>query len=170
MAAQNLTDIGFNGFSFVNGSGAPSVSHNNGRNGDIFYLRRDKSGAVCWLDDVAQFDVARQTTFNNDLNYYGWGVGGFANLMLSETFTRGGVPMLLPHTRHFHKIAVPAGAPAPNPAPGSYDSADVVAHQDLPQTILATGNLATVGTVTRHGHHLHLQGYDVTTIETINSL
>jgi hypothetical protein len=150
MAVNNIADLGFNGFSMADGSPGASVSHINGVNGDLRYLRTTNDGQACLLTD-AQFDFDRQNNFNDSLFAFGW---GHTASMLSEHFMRGGVLVLLHHTVHFHRVTIP-GQPA-------VDSEDVVVNQDNPQLALAgpqAGN-QVVGAVVRHNNHLHVQGFD----------
>src|SRR5699024_10089816 len=72
LATTNTTDLAVIGFSLSDGrSPEPSVSHKNGINGDLRYLRTDQSGAGVLLGQSA-FDMDRQNTFNNTLNRFGW--------------------------------------------------------------------------------------------------
>ncbi|MBC9914173.1 DUF4280 domain-containing protein [Chitinophaga varians] len=79
-------DYTFNGFSHADGSSAPSVSHKNGYNGDLRYLRTDKA-----IDKLNLFsdsetegwkamDTDRQNKFNDALYKFGW------KSMLSQTY------------------------------------------------------------------------------------
>ncbi|MDR0807027.1 MAG: chitinase [Enterobacteriaceae bacterium] len=79
-------DFVFNGFSHKDGSSNPSVSHKNGFNGDLRYLRKDRNGgrtnlfssdkSIGW----AGVDIDRQNKFNDALFKFGW------KSMLSQTF------------------------------------------------------------------------------------
>jgi hypothetical protein len=74
-------DFTFNGFSHSDGSASPSKSHRNGYNGDLRYLRADKSigkidlflsdekGAPCGWKGL---DEVRQNKFNDALFKFGW--------------------------------------------------------------------------------------------------
>jgi hypothetical protein len=97
MAAENINDLGFGGFSNANGDPGVSSSHINGVAGDLRYLRTDFTGGRCLLSD-AEFDYDRQVIFNNNLHAYGFGQ---TSRMLSENFTRNGQQTLLPHTQHY---------------------------------------------------------------------
>ena len=99
MSTTNTQDLTIIGFSNSDGSSsAPSVSHKQGINGDLRYLRTDNSGGPVLLNQSA-FDIERQNTFNNALHKFGW------TDMLSERFTPAGQTgsMLLNHTRHYSK-------------------------------------------------------------------
>jgi hypothetical protein len=161
MAENNIADLGYNGFSLQNGSaGNISVSHINGVNGDLRYLRTDKTGAVCWLNE-AQFDYARQEAFNNSLHFFGW---GRTSNMLSEWFTHGGQQRLLAHTAHLHNVVFNGDRHA---------SRDVIQNTDDPQIITAGDFAGTEvhpgpNQVTRHNHHLHLAGFSEPLVLVIN--
>ncbi|MGN7819448.1 DUF4280 domain-containing protein [Chitinophaga sp. 22536] len=79
-------DYTFNGFSHADGSSAPSVSHKNGYNGDLRYLRTDKAIARLNLFSDSEtegwkaLDTDRQTKFNDALYKFGW------KSMLSQTY------------------------------------------------------------------------------------
>lgn len=99
MSTTNTQDLTIIGFSNSDGnSPAPSVSHKQGINGDLRYLRKDYSGGAVLLNQSA-FDIQRQNTFNNALHRFGW------TDMLSERFTPAGQTesILLNHTRHYNK-------------------------------------------------------------------
>lgn len=99
MSLTNTKDLTIIGFSNADGSSpAPSISHRNGINGDLRYLRKDYSGSQVLLNQ-AEFDISRQNTFNSALNKFGW-----TNL-LSERFVPYGQlnSMLLNHTTHYSK-------------------------------------------------------------------
>jgi hypothetical protein len=156
MAKDDIADLGFNGFSMPDGSAGASVSHINGVNGDLRYLRTNRDGQACTVRD-AQFDYNRQITFTNSLHLYGW---GRTNNMLSERFIRNNQTILLPHTTHFHRVTVNNQ---------SFDSADVNPGVDNPQLVLSgpLANTQVNGPVVRHDHHLHLQGFGFNTIVII---
>ena len=83
-----FSDITINQFSYSDGrSPAPSVSHKNGKNGDLRYLRTDKSGSQT---DVGSnnFDEQREQALTNALYKFGW------KDMISEKYNN----KLLPHT------------------------------------------------------------------------
>ena len=99
VAETKTNDLTVVGFSLSDGSSpAPSVSHKDGKNGDLRYLRKDGSGDAVLLNQK-QFDIERQNTFNAALNKYGW------KSMLSEQFTPAGSSnkMLLDYTKHYSK-------------------------------------------------------------------
>lgn len=76
------TDFVFNGFSGSMGeSPSPSSSHKNGMNGDLRYLRKDKSGSRVHLNLETEngepcgwkgLDENRQNNFNDALYKFGW--------------------------------------------------------------------------------------------------
>lgn len=78
----SFDDFTFNGFSDSEGrSIGGSKSHKNGMNGDLRYLRKDKSGQNVHLilssatGDPCGWkgmDESRQNQFNNTLYKYGW--------------------------------------------------------------------------------------------------
>ena len=83
-----FSDITINQFSYSDGrSPAPSVSHKNGKNGDLRYLRTDKSGSQT---DVGSnnFDEQREQALTNALYKFG------RKDMISEKYNN----KLLPHT------------------------------------------------------------------------
>lgn len=105
MAVNSVYNLGYNGFSAVNGESiGGSVSHINGSAGDLRYITTGRDGGPCLLTD-ADFDYPYQTLFVESLFYYGWSQGtradGSVILMLSERFLLGGVTEQLPHTLHF---------------------------------------------------------------------
>ncbi|MGB8194700.1 MAG: hypothetical protein WCF67_22395 [Chitinophagaceae bacterium] len=165
MAKTNTADLGFNGFSNSDGSAGVSVSHINGVNGDLRFLRTNFSGGPCVLTE-AGFDFNRQSDFHNALHLYGWGQ---LDDMLSENFMLGGVSTILPHCRHYHSTKAGTGIPFRR-------SQDVVQGVDWPQLMLEgplagtqfNGTGVAGATVTRHNHHLHMQGFDVSMIDTVN--
>lgn len=99
VAETKTNDLTVVGFSLSDGSlPAPSVSHKDGKNGDLRYLRKDESGDAVLLNQK-QFDIKRQNTFNAALYKYGW------KSMLSEQFTPAGSSnkMLLDDAKHYSK-------------------------------------------------------------------
>ena len=99
LATTKTTDLTIVGFSMSDGSSpAPSLSHKNGINGDLIYLRTDQSGSGVLLGQK-DFDLNRQNTFNDALYRFGW------KDMLSEEFTPYGQnnTLRLNHTRHYSK-------------------------------------------------------------------
>jgi hypothetical protein len=90
-------DFTFNGFSHSDGSSRPSKSHKNGYNGDLRYLRTDKSGGKVDLFSSDEnlgwksLDVERQNKFNEALYTFGW------NSMLSQYFDG---KKILPHCQN----------------------------------------------------------------------
>lgn len=61
LAECSYTDVTFNGFTSVDGTGSPSVSHINGIAGDFRYLRKDKTGgALNIFNTPTDLDVERQ--------------------------------------------------------------------------------------------------------------
>ena len=85
----NFKDIGVVGFSLSDGkSPAPSTSHKLGKNGDLRYLNTNEKSASTNIRS-SNFDVTRQSAFNEALFKYGW------RDMISERFGNGN---LLPHT------------------------------------------------------------------------
>lgn len=77
MLRCSYEDYVFNGFSHQDGSSRPSTSHKNGYNGDLRYLRKDKSGGRTDLfekDGIgwAGLDEERQNKFNDALYDFGW--------------------------------------------------------------------------------------------------
>jgi len=100
VAETHTTDLTINQFSLSNGgSPDPSVSHVNGKNGDLRYLRKDETGGGVVLGSP-KVDVGRQSTLNNALNKFGW------KDMISERFKSGGSSMLLPHTSSAHERGI----------------------------------------------------------------
>lgn len=66
-------DIACNGFSMPDGSPVVSSSHLNGRNGDIRYLRKDRSGKILDLSATPhELDIKRQIAWNKALYKFGW--------------------------------------------------------------------------------------------------
>ena len=78
MLCCGYKDIIFNGFSHSDGSSKPSKSHKNGYNGDLRYLRKDKTGGKTDLFKDNKnigwkgLDVVRQNKFNDELFKFGW--------------------------------------------------------------------------------------------------
>ena len=86
LATTNTKDLTITGFSLSNGnspkpsvSHIASVSHIDGKNGDLRYFRTDGSGDKVLLGKEG-LDLARQNTFNAALKKFGW------TDMLSEYF------------------------------------------------------------------------------------
>lgn len=89
-SASNVKDLTVVGFSLSDGkSPDPSVSHKQGKNGDLRYLNVDETGASTLVGDK-NLDVDRQSTLNDNLFKYGW------KNMISERRPDGS---LLPHTK-----------------------------------------------------------------------
>lgn len=66
-------DIVCNGFSMPDGSSVVSSSHLNGKNGDIRYLRKDRSGKILGLTATPhELDIKRQIAWNEALYKFGW--------------------------------------------------------------------------------------------------
>lgn len=66
-------DIACNGFSMSDDSPVVSSSHLNGKNGDIRYLRKDRSGKILDLSTTPhELDIKRQIAWNKALYKYGW--------------------------------------------------------------------------------------------------
>lgn len=66
-------DIACNGFSMPDGSPVVSSSHLNGKNGDIRYLRKDRSGKILDLTATPhELDIKRQIAWNEALYKFGW--------------------------------------------------------------------------------------------------
>ena len=83
-----FSDITINQFSYSDGrTPAPSVSYKDGKNGDLRYLRTDKSGSQT---DVGSnnFDKQREQALTTALHKFGW------KDMISEKYNN----KLLPHT------------------------------------------------------------------------
>lgn len=107
MIENNITDLGFNGFSTINGDTGPtSNSHINGVNGDLAYLSKKLDGGIVLLD-TDDFDYERQVLFNKSLHKYFWG----RNKSLLSEFQTKRKPSLLPfcinytetrHNNHLH--------------------------------------------------------------------
>ena len=73
IAEDGYTDITFNGFTSKDGTGAPSVTHYNGLAGDLRYLRKDKSGAVLYINNNPDdLDIGRQEKLIDALVKFGW--------------------------------------------------------------------------------------------------
>ncbi len=88
-AEANIKDLTVIGFSLSDGkSPSPSVSHKDGKNGDLRYLNTEQSGDAT-LVGAANMDVGRQSSLTNGLFKYGW------KDMISEKRADGS---LLPHT------------------------------------------------------------------------
>jgi predicted chitinase len=78
----SFEDFVFNGFSDEEGQSiGGSESHKNGMNGDLRYLRKDKSGNMLYLNNESEtgnpcgwkgLDEIRQNKFNDALYKYGW--------------------------------------------------------------------------------------------------
>lgn len=103
MLDSGYEDFVFNGFSNEKGESiGGSRSHKNGVNGDLRYLRKDKSGKRVHLDIEAEegdpcgwkgMDESRQNNFNDALYKYGW------KSLLSWQY--GPDNKLLNHSKHF---------------------------------------------------------------------
>ncbi len=99
-------DLGVVGFSLQDGSSpSPSVSHVNGVNGDLRYLRTDFSGGPLHLNlEPENFGVKRQDAFNEALFLFGW------KDLLSYRYSLNGVRMLPARTRmvknHHHHLHI----------------------------------------------------------------
>lgn len=66
-------DIACNGFSMPDGSSVVSSSHLNGKNGDIRYLRKDRSRKILDLTATPhEHDIKRQIAWNEALYKYAW--------------------------------------------------------------------------------------------------
>lgn len=66
-------DIACNRFSMSDGSPVVSSSHLNGKNGDIRYLRKDRSGKILDLTATPhELDIKRQIAWNEALYKFGW--------------------------------------------------------------------------------------------------
>jgi RHS repeat-associated protein len=99
VANANIKDLTINQFSNANGSSpAPSVSHKNGTNGDLRYLRTDESGGSVVLGSP-NVDVNRQNTLNDALYLFGW------KDMISERFNGG---QLLDHASSAQERGIPS--------------------------------------------------------------
>lgn len=89
-------DIVCNGFSMSDGSPGKSISHLNGKNGDIRYLRKDKSGEKLDLAKTPdQLDVSRQIAWNKALYRFGW------KNFLGWTYKKNGKVCEFPHTTKY---------------------------------------------------------------------
>ena len=98
-ASTNNKDIMVIGFSEYDGSSPkPSISHKDGKNGDLRYLRTDMSGDAVLLGSK-NLDIKRQNLFNEALYKFGW------KSMLSERFVEYGTSdtILLKHTQHYNR-------------------------------------------------------------------
>lgn len=86
----------------MEGAPAPSVSHKQGKNDDLRYLRTDESGNAVVLGDK-KVDVKRQLALNNSLFKFGW------KDMISEKFKPAGSSKstLLPHTSSAAQRGIP---------------------------------------------------------------
>jgi hypothetical protein len=72
LAEDNTNDLTVTRFSEANGaSPPPSVSHVNGRNGDLRLLSVNQNGERILVND-ATYDIERQNNFNDALNLWGW--------------------------------------------------------------------------------------------------
>ena len=96
-------DIVCNGFSMSDGSPGDSASHLNGKNGDIRYLRKDKSGKKLDLSLTPdELDVIRQVAWNEALYKFGW------KSFLGWPYKHEGKARNLPHTKkwpnHHHHL------------------------------------------------------------------
>lgn len=94
LSETNTLDMSVIGFSLKDGaSPSPSVSHKDGKNGDLRYLSNDYSGKAVLLGSQA-LDISRQSNLNVSLSKYGW------KDMISEKFTPFGSKSstLLPNT------------------------------------------------------------------------
>ncbi|GGH33021.1 hypothetical protein GCM10011418_46940 [Sphingobacterium alkalisoli] len=81
LAETGISDLTVVGFSLQDGSSPrPSVSHKDGKNGDLRYLRTDESGGAVTLNEK-QFDLQRQNNLNSSLSKFGW------KDLVSERFT-----------------------------------------------------------------------------------
>lgn len=66
-------DIACNRFSMSDGSPVVSSSHLNKKNGDIRYLRKDRSGKILDLSATPhELDIKRQIAWNEALYKFGW--------------------------------------------------------------------------------------------------
>ncbi|MBC6993170.1 RHS repeat-associated core domain-containing protein [Lewinella lacunae] len=99
LAETNTRDLTIVGFSNSDGSSpSPSSSHKDGKNGDLRYLRTDRTGDAVLLQD-AELDANRQNKFNDNLYKFGW------KNMLSENYVPYGetTTTRLRRTSHFNK-------------------------------------------------------------------
>lgn len=98
MLEVSYDDFSCNGFSHANGTSAPSVSHINGINGDLKYLRADGSTQQqlsLHIDtQPTLLDELRQNKFNDALYKFGW------KLFFSYRYTIDGEVRLLNHSQH----------------------------------------------------------------------
>ncbi|MDB9954822.1 hypothetical protein OAD49_04600 [Flavobacteriaceae bacterium] len=96
LSVTNTKDLGIVGFSLSDGSSpAPSKSHINGKNGDLRYLRTDKSGGTLFINqNPGLLDEPRQNSFNNALYKYGY------TDLIGYKYQTNGQMKLLNHTRH----------------------------------------------------------------------
>ncbi|CAD0009677.1 DUF6443 domain-containing protein [Flavobacterium salmonis] len=105
LSATNTTDLTINGFSLSDGkSPDPSVSHKNGINGDLRYLRTDYSGGAVVLGSE-NVDVARQNIFNASLYKFGWKdmiSERFNGTLLDNTSSANDRGIGSDHTNHLH--------------------------------------------------------------------
>jgi RHS repeat-associated protein len=103
LAETGTSDVTINGFSMEDGSSpSPSTSHTNGKNGDLRYLRTDRTGDRTLLGQE-YFDDDRQNTLNDALFKFGW------KDMISENYTPygGGGKILLNHTSSAKARSIP---------------------------------------------------------------
>ncbi|WP_269789743.1 hypothetical protein [Stenotrophomonas sp. Iso1] len=113
MLETGYGDFSCNGFSHSDGSSTPSTSHINGVNGDLKFLRLDKTtrGRRSLHIDVSPelMDEGRQNLFNDALYRFGW------KSMLAWRYRRNGQMRLLNHTQHYaghhHHLHVQGYAP-----------------------------------------------------------
>lgn len=81
LAEAGISDLTVVGFSLQDGSSPrPSVSHKDGKNGDLRYLGNDESGDAVTLNEK-QFYLKRQNKLNSSLSKFGW------KDLVSERFT-----------------------------------------------------------------------------------
>ncbi|HEY8934120.1 MAG TPA: RHS repeat-associated core domain-containing protein, partial [Cyclobacteriaceae bacterium] len=91
-------DITINQFSFSNGaSPSPSVSHINGKNGDLRYLKNDASGGSGTVFDF-DFDKVRNSQLTEALYKFGW--KDMKSFIVPFPYLNHG---LLPRTSHLAK-------------------------------------------------------------------
>ncbi|XHR96163.1 hypothetical protein ACFJIV_05625 [Mucilaginibacter sp. UC70_90] len=86
----NVSNLTVVQFSLADGSSPdPSVSHKQGKNGDLRYVNTNEDGAATMVG-AKNLDLEKQTDLNNGLYKYGW------KDMVSERRPDG---TLLPHTK-----------------------------------------------------------------------
>lgn len=130
---------------FSQSDGRPGVSreHINGVAGDLRYLSQNKNGEVIYLS-YPQFDYNRQVKFNNALYKFGWGK---TKKMYSENFNRDVGKKFIDEKTKKEIIK-------------KVKEKTLLPHTKHMRKVNKDGKI-----VYRHDHHLHLVGFDFSSIK-----